>query len=486
MKHNIARWLLGHRSAEQNTICISGDTPMTRGELRDAVGSRAGELLAMDVAPGEFVVVTCGRGPEFFVDLLALWVIGARAVALEPNPAPEHAENVIALTGATRRCSGGESTTPELDVLDSIPLAGAVSQFSHVSALPWRDAPAGENEGLAGLIFTSGTTGLPKGVPLRHDQLIFNALATRDRLRLSPDDHLLIATPFRFISSISHFLVTVMSGATFSGIETTLMAKDLLGLLVEREVTAFGGSPFHVQFLAQAGAERLPLIRWVMSSGDHLAVEVIEALETSMPQAELHVVYGMAEMAGRICELPPRHLDTKKGSVGYPIDGIELRILDDDGEPCPVDEVGHVFVDGSYRFDGYFGMPANDELVSANGFRTGDKGRLDEDGFVWLSGRSDSVFKRSGLKVSAQIIIDALKTAPGIVDAFVRGEEDQTQGRVPVAWIVTDGPFDRAETLRYLRGELPTNHLPARFNEVENIPRTGSGKVNRRALDELA
>ena len=240
-----------------------------------------------------------------------------------------------------------------------------------------------------------------------------------------------------------------------------------------------------MQFLAQAGSDRLPWLRWVMSSGDHLASEVIDSLAASMPEVELHVVYGMAEMAGRICELPPERLDTKKGSVGYPIDGIELRVLDDGGEPCVRDEIGHVYVDGPYRFGGYFGAPPDDTIVSARGFRTGDKGRLDEDGLLWLSGRSDSVFKRSGLKVSAQVIIDELKKLPGISDAFVRGEQDLVQGRVPVAWIVPSAPFDRSETLRSLRAQLPTNHLPARFIEVARIPRTGSGKVDRRALEDL-
>lgn len=459
---------------------------MTRRELLSAVGSRASELAEMGIVAGEFVVVTCGRGTSFFIDMLALWVAGARVVALEPDPAPDHATNVLRLTGARRICSGGEELTPELDSLDLISPAGPVAAFGHVSELPWVAPVDDEHAGLAGLIFTSGTTGLPKGVPLRHEQLVCNALATRDRLHLLPSDHLMIATPFRFISSISHFFVTVMSGAQFSGIEKPMMAKDLLGALVEHRVTAFGGSPFHVQFLAQAGSQRLPDLRWVMSSGDHLSSEVIDALHESMPDVELHVVYGMAEMAGRICELPTQHLPSKKGSVGYPIDGIELRVLDDDGAHCPADEIGHVYVDGPYRFDGYFGMLGDETILSSNGFRTGDKGRIDADGFVWLAGRSDSVFKRSGLKVSAQVIIDALKEVPGITDAFVRGETDPVQGRVPVAWIVTDGPFDRPVTLRILREALPTNHLPARFIEVADIPRTGSGKVDRRALDELS
>ena len=485
MKKNIARYVMGALIADGDADCLLGDVAMTRAELLGRVSGRVEELLEIGVVADEFVVVLCGRGERFWVDLLALWVIGAKPVCLEPDVPADHGSNVLAITAASRVCSEGIDTPSAFD--DLLPVADGARVGPTVRSLrdlPW--VPEAEQPDLAGLIFTSGTTGLPKGVPLTHEQLVMNALATRDRLRLRPLDRLMIATPFRFISSISHFIVTLMCGAAFHGVESTLMPKDLMTELAENRITAFGGSPFHAQFVALAGTDRLPSLRWMMSSGDHLPVTTIDQLRSACPDLELHVVYGMAEMGGRICSLPPHEIERKKGAVGLPISGIELDVYDESGAIAAPGEIGELHVDGPFRFDGYFANPeANAGVLGPRGFHTGDKGYRDDDGYIFLAGRSDAVFKRSGLKVSAQVITDALKTLDSIDDAFVRAAADQMEGHVPVAYIVVRGEFDRTETVRTLRAELATNHIPKKFVSVPSIPRTGSGKVDRRALDAL-
>ncbi|MEZ5245853.1 MAG: class I adenylate-forming enzyme family protein [Acidimicrobiales bacterium] len=485
MKKNIARYVMGTLTADTDADCILGETPRSRGDLLRRVHGRAHELLVAGVTPDEFVVVLCGRGERFWVDLLALWVIGAKPVCLEPDVPDDHGANVLAITGATRVCATGIEPPPALagceQVADTDPVGEPVRSLRD---LPWADTD--DQPDLAGLIFTSGTTGLPKGVPLTHEQLVMNALATRDRLRLRPTDRLMIATPFRFISSISHFIVTLMCGAAFHGVETTLMPKDLVTELAGNRITAFGGSPFHSQFVALAGRDRLPDLRWLMSSGDHLPASTIDQLNAAFPDLELHVVYGMAEMGGRICTLPPHEVERKKGSVGLPISGIELDVYDESGDIAAPGEIGELHVDGPFRFDGYHANPAaNTDVLGPRGFHTGDKGYRDDDGYLFLAGRSDAVFKRSGLKVSAQVITDALKTLDSIDDAFVRAAADQMEGHVPIAYVVVRGDFDRTETVRRLREQLATNHIPKKFVSLPTIPRTGSGKVDRRSLDAL-
>ena len=482
---NIARYVLGATIADGERPCVLGPTPLSRSNLRRRVAERASEFLDAGMQTDEFVVVLCGRGERFWIDLLALWVIGAKPVCLEPEVADDHAANVVDLTSPRFICAVGDELPASLAALDSLDDSDRMgSPSATLRDLPW--VTADHQPELAGLIFTSGTTGLPKGVPLSHEQLVMNALATRDRLRLRRDDRLMIATPFRFISSISHFIVTLMCGAAFHGVETTLMPKDLVDELAAARITAFGGSPFHCQFIAMAGTERLPDLRWLMSSGDHLPSSMIDQLLSAFPDLELHVVYGMAEMGGRICSLPPDDVERKKGSVGLPISGIELDVYGEDGEPAPAGEIGELHVDGPFRFTGYLSNPsANEAVLGDHGFHTGDKGYRDDDGFIFLAGRSDSVFKRSGLKVSSQVITDALKDLPEIGDAFVRPEPDSMEGHVPVAYLVTWAPFDRTEVVRRLRDVLASNHIPKRFVEVPSIPRTGSGKVDRRALNAV-
>ncbi len=492
MKDNTSRLVMGSLLRSPNKPVLGDDEIcINRASLFENVRRQAEQFQQSGLKPDQFVVLMCDRGVAFWTELLAAWVIGAKPICIERKISDEHAASILEMTNVSKIIGADESSTVEFAGLKKListfdPTAEAGDLHECFSSLPFVDDDAMPD--MAGLIFTSGTTGLPKGVPLTHRALNFNALSTGQRLQLRPRDRLLIATPFRFISSISHFLVTLMSGAAFFGSERTMMIKDLITILNDLKISAFGGSPFHMQFIAMAGEARLPSLRWAMSSGDHLRPAVINQLADSFANLELHVVYGMAELGGRFCELPPQYLSDKAGSVGYPINGFEITTRRGDGSRCDVGEIGDIYVSGQLGFDGYFrNSQANENVLGQMGFLNGDKGFIDEDGFVFLSGRSDSVFKRSGLKVSAQVISDALMSLDGIRDAFSSSEEDVLEGRVPVAYIAwQEGhEMESGAIAMELRKLVPVNHIPARYVSLPDIPRTGSGKVDRRKLAGL-
>ena len=492
MKDNTARLVLASLLRAPNKTAIGDDRcKVSRSCLVANVERQALAMRQQGLMPGDFFLLLCDRGLTFWVELLAGWVIGAKPVCLESKIAPEHAASVRRLTGARFLSASALEVDPALAGLTRLTSTFDTELEAEDLRETFRRLPFAADEDmpdLAGLIFTSGSTGLPKGVPLSHRILNVNALSTAQRLRIREDDRLFIATPFRFISSISHFLVTLISGASFFGIERPMMIKDLLTALSGLDITAFGGSPFHTQFLAMAGSKRLPRLRWIMSSGDHLRPAVIDQIEANFDAIELHVVYGMAELGGRFCELPPEYQFAKKGSVGFPINGYELAILNEEGEACDVGEIGDIYVGGILAFEGYFGdAEASNKAIEPQGFRNGDKGYLDEDGCLYLVGRSDSVFKRSGLKVSALVVSEAMMALDAVEDVYVTGEEDDMEGRVPVAYVRwTDGNVcSVAEISRMLRDTVPVNHLPKRVVTLPLIPRTPSGKVDRRTLATL-
>lgn len=487
---NMARLVLSSILTEENKAAVQDeDTSLSRRELIGWVAAQAESLCDQGLKADDFVVLLCNRGVRFWVELLAAWSVGAKPICVESNIADDHAASVMGMTDVKMilfdgvPCPAGFASLTALSSV-KIPddIASAPDSFA---SLPF--PASAEQPDLGAIIFTSGTTGLPKGVPLTHQALIDNALATGQRLRLLASDRLMIATPFRFISSLSHFFVTLLSGATFMGVERTMMIKDLLGVFDRHHITAFGGSPFHVRFIAMAGQARCPSLRWIMSSGDHLPVSVIDQLMDTMPGVELHVVYGMAELAGRFCELPPERQADKRGSVGMPIAGLEFSIRNEEGTTCVVGEIGNIYVSGILGFEGYFKNPeANAKVLGEYGFMNGDKGYLDEDGFLFLAGRSDSVFKRSGQKVSAQRVTDALIAFDYVKDAHTTSEEDLIEGQVPVSFVVWNGePRPVPEVLSDLRKVLSVNHLPRKLVTLESIPRTGSGKVDRRKLADV-
>ena len=490
MTHNIAQTILSSLLTSPHQIAIEGESDsLSRRQLFDTVESRVIQLKQTGVASGDFVVTLCDRGMSFWVDLLALWIIGALPICLESSIDEAAGQNVKDLTDAKFISSGTEGKPDVFSDLKLIPPVNFEAVAVSAGSLSMRRFEFSHNPSfdMAGLIFTSGTTGLPKGVPLTHTALYQNALGTASRLGLRPNDKLMIATPFRFISSISHFIVTLISGATFCGTEQKLMAADLIDRLATRNITSFGGSPFHASMIAKTNQKALPALKWLMSSGDHLPVKVIEELFENFPGIRINTVYGMAEMGGRICCLPPEYLESHKGSVGYPISGLEIVVLDDDDQECGAGEVGKIFTRGAISFPGYFkNDAANENVITSNGFRTGDVGYLNDNGLLYLSGRSDSVFKRSGLKVSSQVITDAILALNIFDDAIVMSSVDAVEGHVPVAYAASqDTSLTKGGLLRLLRPHLANNHLPKSLVYLPQIPRTGSGKVDRRKLKAL-
>ena len=491
MRDNIARLLLSTLISQQSKIVLEDELKsLSRNELLAHVERQARQFLQSGLKADDFVVVLCDRGHRFWIEVLAGWVIGVKVICVEADISDAHAQSINMMTNVAYICHDGVECPSGFSHLHKLPFLDESIEDERSSRQIFAELPFPNSDttpDMAGLIFTSGTTGLPKGVPLSHRALSMNALATATRLKLRAEDRLLLATPFRFISSISHFIVTLMSGATLVGIERKLLVKDLLDAINSFNVSAFGGSPFHMQFIAMAGKDRLPSLRWAMSSGDHLRTQVIEQLMKSFDDLELHVVYGMAELGGRFCSLPPERLSDKAGSVGFPLPGFEFTIRDSNGCICEPQEIGEIHVGGILEFKGYFSNPeSNAKVLGEYGFRNGDVGYLDEDGFLFLSGRSDAVFKRSGLKVSAQVISDVLNQLPEINDAHAAGEQNDIEGHVPIAYVVwKDEALSDGELTAKLRDVLPTNHIPRRYIALTEIPRTGSGKVDRRRLDDL-
>ncbi|MEJ2130778.1 MAG: fatty acid--CoA ligase family protein, partial [Gammaproteobacteria bacterium] len=331
------------------------------------------------------------------------------------------------------------------------------------------------------ILFTSGSSGEPKGVVLSRRSMFGNAAATVDALPIHADDRLLLNTPFHFTSAICHFLATLISRATLIAVEDKCFPRELVRCAQTYDATAFGGAPIQVRWLGEGLDPKKPL-RWWMSSGDHMPGQVIEQLTTRFPKTSLHVVYGLSEVGGRFCTLPPERCTTFAGSVGAPIRGMSLSVRDDTGRELGCGESGEVYASGEYLMTGYLGEDACSP-PGPHGFATGDVGHRDAEGNLWLLGRADDVFKVAGQKVSGHSIAAALMETGLFEDAAVVPIDDDMLGTVPGACIVPrTNPIEKSQLLQALRKRLPPNAMPRKFFNVPRIPRTGSGKVKATEL----
>lgn len=347
------------------------------------------------------------------------------------------------------------------------------------SVLLERLARARPPSGTGLLLFTSGTTGLPKAVCLSTEGVCRNAELAAEATGLSSGDRLCVAAPFHFTSGLCHFLSALSVGATIVDHSGFATGEGLARLLEETACTAFGGAPTHlVRVVATVSREAFPgRMRIWMSSGDRLPEVVRREATARYPGLSVVVMYGLTEVGGRLC-VSAAPDDKRMGSVGKPLPGMQVTIRDADGAELPRGSTGEIWASGPLVMLGYLGEVPPSPL----GHRTGDFGLVDETGALWIEGRRDDLFKCGGERVSALRTRDAILAGGLCVDAVVLAVPDSLLGHVPVAFVVPKGAWDRAEARRRLRGTVPDSHLPLAWYPVGEIPRTASGKPVREAL----
>ena len=479
---NLAAVILGALTeAPSEPFLSDAERSLTRGQFLTAVAERQHQLNKLFTTTGHNILVPGGRGIQSWVDSIAVWGIGHTVVPLGIAITDSQAQYIANISDAKAILGhhpglkeGGFSCM----VIDE-------PSLSHVKMGIQTNITAD----IASIVFTSGSTGNPKGAALTHKALIGNARATRDVLNPDQSDKLFMAIPFNFISAISHFLVMAISGAKLFAIETRLLAADFFTALNKSEANCFGGSPMQMRWIGDFTQNGSLPLRWLMSSGDHLPTETISQLSKQLPNSDIFTVYGMTELAGRFCILPPEMHDQHAGAVGRPIHGLNVLVMNDDKSPADIDEVGEVYASGEYLMQSYFGTPdVTSMTLTDKGVRTGDLGYLDANGLLHLVGRADDEFKCNGEKVSALPIIQALMETGLFSDVAVCGAESPVYGTVPYAFYVLKqgNVFDKKIVVPHLRRVLPSSHIPREFKPLPAIPRTGSGKVKRADLKQLA
>jgi O-succinylbenzoic acid--CoA ligase len=220
----------------------------------------------------------------------------------------------------------------------------------------------------------------------------------------------------------------------------------------------------------------------LINSGEHLPVPIIKKLQEKLPKIKIYCIYGLTEVAGRLCILDSKYLSTKIGSVGKPLARMKITVRDESHKVVGPNQEGQVYVKGPLLTTGYIN---NDEVNKREftkwGFATGDFGRLDTDGFLYLEGRKDDIIKVGGEKVSLKIIDEVLYDYPVFKEFVVYPVYDTNMGTLPaLKYVLNQGQiFNRLDLIKFISAKLPQTHLPVKFEEVSEIERTSSGKIAR-------
>jgi acyl-CoA synthetase (AMP-forming)/AMP-acid ligase II len=346
------------------------------------------------------------------------------------------------------------------------------------------------------LLATSGTTGVPKLIALSEAQLLHAARNVSDHHQLAPSDRGFNPLPlFHINAEVVGLLATLVAGSCLV-LDDRFHRTGFWALMGHRRITWINAVPVIVSRLATLGSEEMvpPGIRFIRSASSPLPTPTLAQFEESTGIRVLET-YGMTEAASQITANPLRGL-RKPGSVGVPV-GVELRIVSDVDPPVgrghgsdPV--VGHVEIRGPSVITAYGGAAHADRFDDDGWLRTGDLGRLDDEGFLFLSGRSDDVINRGGEKIFPREIEDSIVGDPDVIAVSVVGRDDPEYGQVPVAFLVLRGVHDDSHgalasvIVDRIRLNLESEFVPSRrphaLHVVSELPIGATGKVQRRLL----
>jgi long-chain acyl-CoA synthetase len=342
------------------------------------------------------------------------------------------------------------------------------------------------------LMFTSGTTSRPKAVRVTHRNIQANTNSIITFLELRSNDRVLVILPFFYCYGASLLHTHLRCGGRLVLCNSFAFPEAALDLLEREECTVLAGVPSSYQLLLRAStfAQRaLPSLRLMQQAGGQLSPVLIDELIAAKPAAKLFVMYGQTEATARLSYLPPEKLPQKIGSIGKGIPGVELRVLDDNGEPVPPGQRGEIYALGANISPGYFADPAESAAkFTPNGLRTGDLAVVDEDGYLYIVDRRDDFIKSWGYRISSHEVESAALRLQQLVSAAAIGVPDDDAGEALILFATARGGagVTADDVLAVCRRHLPKHMVPRSVVILDEMPVNASGKVTKQRLRETA
>ncbi len=440
----------------------------------DALASQIaaqGEHLKSLIQPGDRVALVMDNSAELAVAIYATWWAGGVVVALNPALKPA---DIAQLTQAcqARLCWRALPEAPPPPPANAAPCSL-------------------EPQALASLVFTSGTTGQPKGVMLSHGALAANTLAVQQTLPMSPDDVTLCVLPFHYAFGSSVLHTHLSLGATLVLENSFMYPQRIVQRMAQVAATHFYGVPSSFYLLLERGqlnAHPLPALRHMAQAGGPMDPARIERLQQALPEVGFWVMYGQTEACSRLTTLSPAQRRGRPGSVGLALPGVELQVRDAQGRTTPSGEVGDIWARGPNIMLGYWDSPDDTASTLVDGWlHTGDIGHLDAEGFLFLHGRSREILKVGAHRVSPHEIENCIQAVPGVSECAVVPLPDELLGEVVRACVIPAPghpplPQLTRDIQRHCREHLALYKAPKQVDYFDTLPRTASGKVQKHLI----
>ena len=505
MENNIGWWLTKRAFLtpdQEAYVDGHGGERLTFAELNARANRAANAFVEAGIEKGERVALLLMNSPEFVEAFFALGKIGAVVVPLNWRLVPDELEFILKDSGATRLIFDDDfvDTVAELhgrgdktDVTQWLQVAGGDVAYFASDHRAFRDAasdaePAigASDEDMVYIMYTSGTTGLPKGVVHTHNTCIWGCITIAATTYYREKDRFLSPLPMFHVGALTPLTLNVYRGTT-SIVMRSFDPVRAWELIDEEKITTALAVPAMLNFMLQVpNLERYEFsqLRWCMSGAAPVPESLIEAC--AKIGIEVHQIYGLTESCGPAALIDAENALKRIGSTGKAFYHTDVRIVAPDGSDCPPDVPGEVLVAGPHIMREYWNRPeATAETIVGGWLHTGDVARMDADGFIYIEDRIKDMVISGGENVYPAEIEKVLQTHPAIVEAGVIGQPSEKWGESPFAVVVKgDEALTEADVIDFCRGRLAGYKQPKGAAFVDTLPRNPSGKILKRVLRE--
>ena len=487
---------LGHllsESARQNThrtfIKFEG-RKLSYSETDHLVSLCAGGLRAIGLQAQGRAAILMENCPDYIITYFAILRAGGISVPVNTFLTPDEISYILRDSGS-RILIYSDCFSSHIEKLKrSVP---------DLTALKFNEIPREENgpslifdSDVAVFLYTSGTTGFPKGAMLTHANLLSNAEASAEALQVSRRDRFLLFLPlFHSFAFTACVLVPVYSGASIILLKSVKPFSNVIKSIIRHRITLFAGVPTIYNILAN---KRIPLlmrlllkllvhIRACISGAAALPADTLRAFETRF-RVPLIEGYGLTE-ASPVVAVNPLKGKRKPSSVGFPVQGVEAAIIDEDGSKAPAGVVGELIVKGPNIMKGYFNKEEETWSVLREGWLyTGDMAKIDEEGYIYIVDRKKDLIIVDGMNIYPREVEDIIMMLPSVEECAMVGVPDGKGSETPLLYIKKkeDAVVEEREIRDSLKGHIAPFKIPRKIIFIDEFPKTATGKIKKTEL----
>lgn len=495
----------------EKTAVITEKDRATYSQINSDANRLTRLLLDHDVKDNDIVVLIMDNSIEYIISYYAVLKTGAVVVPFSNDLKPEAINHLFRelspkavisskkFERLLKACDLNSSTLQAMIIKDVSsqwpPLDFPVIPWSEISKCSNStnlNKPIDENH-LASIIYTSGSSGIPKGVMLSHLNIKTNTDSICQYLHLTCNDIQMVVLPFFYVMGKSLLNTLFSVGGTIVINNKFAFPASVLNQMVEEKVTLFSGVPSTYAFLLnrsplEAFKNKLTALRCCTQAGGHMAANLKKKLTQVLPEhTDVCIMYGATEASARLTYLEPDQLENKIDSIGKTIPGVKIKILDQNNQEVPSGQTGELVASGKNIMLGYWKDPVTTAIaLDKNGYHTGDQGYIDEDGFFFIKGRKDSLLKVGGHRINPQEIEDAVMETDLVVESAVIGVKDDLLGNKLIAFATPKNKEINANIiLSKCSLLLPKYKMPAEIKLIKILPKNANGKIDKNKCTEL-